>query len=138
MTLKGDVEFDSAGYPHKVTSPSPEKVTEPITTAADTKGYYEELVRQRGLRAAFDIAVDDVLKARSVCPTCGHVHLGADVCDFHSCGCTCTHVELAREPAPVAISFTEGKKIYDQGWNDGIEHLEKVLKIAVEARFRNR
>jgi hypothetical protein len=58
------------------------------------------------LRAAFDIAVDDVVKAR--------------------------------EHAPAAISFGEGKKIYDQGWNDGIEHLEKVLKIAVEARFRNR
>lgn len=38
---------------------------------------------------------------------------------------------------PAAISFGEGKKIYDQGWNDGIEYLKKVLLLLVEQRFRN-
>lgn len=42
---------------------------------------------------------------------------------------------LEATPASAPISYSDGKKIYDQGWNDGIEHLKKLLMLAAEQRF---
>jgi hypothetical protein len=33
------------------------------------------------------------------------------------------------------VGFAEGKKIYDQGWNDGIDQLHKILSATIGARF---
>lgn len=46
----------------------------------------------------------------------------------------------AREatPASAPVTYSEGKKIYDQGWNDGVEQVRKLLLLAVEQRFGRR
>jgi hypothetical protein len=39
---------------------------------------------------------------------------------------------------PSPISFGEGKKIYDQGWNDGIDHFTKLFPVVLAAQLRGR
>ena len=45
---------------------------------------------------------------------------------------------LEAAPASAPITYSEGKKIYDQGWNDGIDHFLKTFNLMIEQRFRNR
>jgi hypothetical protein len=47
-------------------------------------------------------------------------------------------VKKIRAEAGPAISFAEGKKIYDQGWNDGIDQFQKSLNGAIAFRMLSR
>jgi hypothetical protein len=38
--------------------------------------------------------------------------------------------------AQASIGFGEGKKIYDQGWNDGLEYFRKTAELVLSARSR--
>jgi len=39
-----------------------------------------------------------------------------------------------KQPADQQVSWSEGKKIYDQGWNDGIEELNKRLRFVAQVQ----
>jgi hypothetical protein len=43
--------------------------------------------------------------------------------------------QLDKKRKESAISFAEGKKIFDQGWNEGIDHFQRTLNVVV-ARSR--
>lgn len=44
----------------------------------------------------------------------------------------------ARVASCHAVKFDDGKKIYDQGWNDGIEALERMIKFALPNILKSR
>lgn len=76
MDEKKHVEFDSAGYPHKVPEGSGLSNPSPVTVAHDAEN----------------------VAPHWVCDRCGHEHIGAHVCGFRECGCT--HAYIRPEFAP--------------------------------------
>jgi hypothetical protein len=51
-------------------------------------------------------------------------------------GCDCDGWKAVA--ARGAVTCSEGKKIYDQGWNDGIDHFLKTFNLVIEQRFKGR
>jgi hypothetical protein len=83
-----------------------------------------------GAKAGTSGPVSVMEAGRFVCGYCRRPHLTMAE------GCDCDGWKAAA--ARGAVTYSEGKKIYDQGWNDGIEHLRKVLSDAIKNRNPSR